>query len=114
METELSDQYEKSSVAMTRAMPSERSKKPAKVVQATVVALWAPVSSEGEPSTGCGYTVNRRAPWLLPSQCARHLAQVGWIVGIEAALACHPLDSPISRDEHDHRITNRVTVAYPG
>src|SRR5665811_2032462 len=48
------------------------------------------------------------------SQCTRHFAQVGRIVGIEASPACHCLDGAIGRDEHEDWIANWVTVADPG
>src|SRR5215467_6735416 len=51
---------------------------------------------------------------IAASQRARHFAQMRRIVGIEATPKRHRLDGPISRDEHDHRIAHRVTVADPG
>ena len=48
------------------------------------------------------------------SQCTRHFAQVGRIVGVEASPACRRLDGAIGRDEHQDWIANRVTIADPG
>jgi len=48
------------------------------------------------------------------SQCTRHFAQVGRIVGVEASPACRLLNGAIGRDEHQDWIANRVTIADPG
>ncbi len=65
-----------------------------------VQSLWRPLAPE--------------LPFGVASQRARHFAQVRWFVGIKASSARRCLNGAIGRDQHEHRIANRMPVADPG